>query len=110
MNHEELDLLQGTLDLIVLKALIWGPLHGYEVARWVSETTKDDLRVEEGALYTALHRMEGRGWLDAEWGLSENNRKAKFYRLTSDGRRQLRLESARWTRYARAIFRVLRTA
>jgi PadR family transcriptional regulator PadR len=106
----DLDLLQGTLDLIILKALIWGPSHGYAVARWVAETTAGDLQVEEGALYTALHRMERRGWITAEWGLSDNNRKAKFYRLTAVGRRQLHDKTAQWNRYASAIARVLRTA
>jgi transcriptional regulator len=106
----DLDLLQGTLDLILLKALIWGPAHGYAVAKWVRETTTDDLQVEEGALYTALHRMERRGWVASEWGLSENNRRAKYYRLTPAGRSQLRQQVARWERYARAITRILRTA
>ncbi len=105
-----MELVQGTLDLLVLKALAWGPRHGYAVARWVSDTTDDDLQIEEGALYTALHRMEARGWLEAEWGLSENNRKAKFYQLTAAGRRQLRAGAARWTRYAQAVFKVLQTA
>ena len=110
MADTDLELLQGTLDLLVLKALIFGPRHGYSVARWVRETTDDDLRIEEGALYTALHRMEKRGWIEAEWGLSDNNRKAKYYRLTSDGRRQLRAQEAQWARYARAVFKVLQTA
>jgi PadR family transcriptional regulator, regulatory protein PadR len=105
-----LDLLQGTLDLLVLKTLAWGPMHGYAVARWIRETTNDELAVEDGALYTALHRMERRGWISAEWGVSENNRKAKFYRLTSAGRSQLRGQSADFERYARAVFRILRTA
>ncbi len=107
---ENLELMQGTLDLIVLKALVWGPRHGYAVARWVGETTDEDLQIEEGALYTALHRMETRGWLEAEWGLSEHNRKAKFYQLTPVGRRQLRASTARWTRYAQAVFKVIQTA
>jgi transcriptional regulator len=106
----DLELLQGTLDLLVLKALIFGPRHGYAVARWVRETTDDDLRIEEGALYTALHRMETRGWIEAEWGLSANNRKAKYYQLTPLGRRQLRAQAAQWTRYARAVAKVLQTA
>lgn len=110
MADRELDLLQGTLDLIILKALTWGPMHGYAVARWVRDTTADDLKVEEGALYTALHRLEKRGSLSAEWGLSENNRKAKFYKLTPVGRRELRSESDRFTRYATAVFKVLQTA
>jgi PadR family transcriptional regulator PadR len=106
----DLDLLQGTLDLIILKSLLWGPAHGYAVARWVAETTAGDLQVDEGALYTALHRMERRGWIAAEWGLSDNNRKAKFYRLTAVGRRQLHEKTTQWNRYASAIARVLQTA
>jgi transcriptional regulator len=105
-----LDLLQGTLDLLVHKTLAWGPMHGYAVARWIRETTDDELAVEDGALYTALHRMEKRGWIDAEWGVSENNRKAKFYRLTAAGRTQLRGQTDAFERYARAVFRILRTA
>lgn len=106
----DLELVQGTLDLIVLKTLTWGPMHGYAVARWVRETTEDSIAIEDGALYTALHRMERRGWVSAEWGLSENNRKARFYRLTGIGRRQLRLRAEQWTRYSLAVARVLRTA
>lgn len=110
MPTADLDLLQGTLDVLVLKALTWGPRHGYAVARWIGESSNEELSIEDGALYTALHRMEKRGWIDAEWGLSEKNRKAKFYQLTSAGRRQLRAETARWTRYASAVFRVLQSA
>jgi transcriptional regulator len=106
----DLELLQGTLDLLVLKALIFGPRHGYAVARWVRETTDDDLRIEEGALYTALHRMEKRRWLESEWGLSDSNRKAKYYQLTAQGRRQLCVQADLWTRYAQAVFKVLQTA
>ena len=107
MATVDLDLLQGTLDLLILKTLTWGPRHGYAVASWIRETTNQRLQIEEGALYTALHRMEKRGWLDAEWGLSENNRKAKFYELTAEGRRQLRAESSTWREYAVAVGRVL---
>ena len=106
----DLELMQGTLDLLILKTLTWSPLHGYGVARWISETTDDDLQIEEGALYTALHRMEKRGWLESEWGVSENNRKAKYYQLTPLGRKQLRAKTAVWTRYAQAVFKVLQTA
>ena len=106
----DLELLQGTLDLLILKTLTWGPLHGYAVARWIGDTTDDDLRIEEGALYTALHRMEKRGWLESDWGLSENNRKAKYYQLTPLGRRQLRTKADVWTRYAQAVFKVLQSA
>ena len=104
-----LDLLQGTLDVLVLKTLSWGPRHGYAVAAWIRDTTQHDIQVEEGALYTALHRMEKRGWIESEWGLSENNRKAKYYELTPAGRQQLRAQTTRWTRYAQAVSRVLQT-
>jgi len=110
MADADLDLLQGTLDLLVLKALIFGPRHGYAVARWVRETTDDDLQIEEGALYTALHRMEKRRWLESEWGLSDANRKAKYYQITALGRRQLRAQTDVWTRYARAVSKVLQAA
>jgi len=107
---EELELLQGTLDLLVLKALSWGPKHGYGVARWIRETTDEVLQVEDRALYVSLHRMEERGWIEAEWGVSENNRKAKYYELTPAGRRQLRVQSERFETYAEAVFKVLQTA
>lgn len=102
-----LDLLQGTLDMLILKALAWGPRHGYGIARWIQETTDDALSVEEGSLYPALHRMVGRGWVTAEWGLSENNRRAKYYTLTGAGRRQLRAETLNWSRFTEAIAKVL---
>jgi transcriptional regulator len=105
----DLDLLKGTLDVLVLKTLSWGPRHGYAVSRWIAETTDDALSVEEGALYTSLHRLEQRGLVEAEWGLSENNRRAKFYQLTPAGRAALRAQTARWTHYADAVFKVLRT-
>jgi transcriptional regulator len=110
MPAPDLDLLQGTLDVLVLKTLAWGPRHGYAVARWIAETTDDALQVEEGALYTALHRLERRGHVESEWGLSENNRRAKFYQLTPAGRAALRAQTRRWTQYAEAVFKVLRTA
>ena len=109
MAITDLELLQGTLDLLILKALTWRPLHGYAVAAWIRETTNQRLQIEEGALYTALHRMEKRGWLESEWGLSENNRKAKYYQLTTQGRKQLRAKTAVWTEYAGAVFQVLQT-
>jgi PadR family transcriptional regulator, regulatory protein PadR len=105
----DLDLLQGTLDLLILKTLTWGPRHGYAVASWIREATNQRLQIEEGALYTALHRMEKRGLLESEWGLSENNRKAKYYQLTTQGRKQLRTKTAVWTEYASAVFQVLQT-
>jgi len=102
-----LDLLQGTLDLLVLRTLTWGPMHGYSVARMIKERSKSVFLIEEGALYPALHRLERQGYVESEWGLSENNRKAKYYRLTGAGRRELRAETERWTKYAEAVFRVL---
>ena len=101
------DLVQGTLDMLVLKSLERGALHGYAIARCIQRTSNDYLRVEEGSLYPALHRMERRGWLEAEWGLSETNRKAKYYRLNSAGRNQLQTEVARWNRLVEAIRGVL---
>jgi transcriptional regulator len=107
MAHADLDLLRGTLDLLVLKTLSWGPMHGLGVLRWIERTTGDRLQIEEGALYPALHRMERRGWLDAEWGYTERNREAKFYRLTPLGRRQLTAELSKWSRYTEAVALVL---
>lgn len=102
-----MDLIRGTLDMLVLKALSWGPMHGLGVLRWIEGTTRERLQVEEGALYPALHRMERKGWLAAEWGISENNRKAKYYRLTPAGRRQLFEEQSRWASYSHAVHLVL---
>ena len=104
---EGLELVQGTLDVLILKTLSWGPRHGYAVARWLLDTSDDVLRVEEGALYPALHRLERKGWIESEWGLSENNRKAKYYQLTTAGRRELRARTERWTRYVAAVTKVL---
>lgn len=103
----DLNLLQGTLDLLVLKALAGEARHGYGVARWVREVTDGALEIEEGALYTSLHRMERRGWIRSEWGLSENNRKAKYYALTAKGRRQLGAEARTWSRYSEAMQKVM---
>ena len=105
-----LDLLQGTLDLLVLRTLSWGPMHGYSVARTIKERSKSVFLVEEGALYPALHRLERKGWVESEWGLSENNRRAKFYQLTAEGRAQLRSELAEWQRYTKAVAGVLQPA
>ena len=110
MPDDRPDLLQGTLDMLIMKALQLGPLHGYAIARRVQQFSGDVLKVEEGALYPALHRMEDRGWLDSEWGLSENNRRSRFYRLTRKGRRQLEIESADWRRLSAAITRALESA
>jgi transcriptional regulator len=101
------DLVQGTLDMLVLKALEEGALHGYAIARRIQQASNDCLQVEEGSLYPALHRMERRGWIEAEWGLSQTNRKAKYYRLTPAGRRQLQAEIAKWNRLVEAISGVL---
>ena len=107
MTASPVDLLQGTLDVLVLKALSWGPMHGYGVARWLQQTTNDVLSIEEGSLYPALHRMERRGWIVSDWGLSENNRRAKYYKLTTEGRRQLRSESSTWSVFSEAVSKVL---
>lgn len=107
---DQLHLLQGTLDLLILKTLSWGPRHGYAVASWIREQTDDAILVEEGALYPALHRLERRGLVQSEWGLSSNNRKARYYRLTARGRAELRATSRWWERYSRAVGRVLRPA
>ena len=104
---DNLDLLQGTLDVLILKTLSWGPRHGYAVARWIHDVSGDVLRVEEGALYPALHRLERRGWIESEWGLSENNRRAKYYQLTALGRQQLGTKATVWAQYAAAVSRVL---
>jgi PadR family transcriptional regulator PadR len=103
-----MNLLQGTLDVLVLHALASGPRHGYGIAQWIHRTTDGALEVEDGALYTSLHRMEGRGWLESSWGISENNRRAKYYALTHVGTRELAEASHDWTRYAEAVFKVLR--
>ncbi|HEU5414606.1 MAG TPA: PadR family transcriptional regulator [Candidatus Angelobacter sp.] len=104
------DLVQGTLDMLVLKALERGPMHGYGVAEWIHESSADVLRVEEGALYPALHRLEIKSLLRAEWGTSENNRRAKFYSLTAAGRKYLTAETEHWGRMTSAIARVLQRA
>lgn len=101
------EILRGTLDLLILRALNWGPAHGYAVARWIEHATNDALAIGEGTLYPALHRLEERGWVAANWGTSENNRQAKFYALTKKGRAQLRVETDNWRRYAAAIFAAL---
>lgn len=100
-------LLQGTLELLVLKTLSWESLNGYAIALWIKEVTRDDILIEEGALYPALHRLEKRGLVQGEWGQTENNRKARFYRLTASGRRELKAQETNWTRYVRAVARVL---
>jgi transcriptional regulator len=107
VSHTTLTLLQGTVDLLILKALQQGPAHGYSVTRWVRERTDGVIAMEDAALYQALHRLEARGWIASEWGLSENNRRAKYYALTTTGGRQLRNEVSSWRRYAEAMFKVI---
>src|SRR4249920_2021551 len=104
------ELMQGTLDMLILKTLSHGALHGYAIAEFIQRTSEDVLRVEEGALYPALHRLEVRGLLAAEWGASDNNRRAKYYRLTAGGRKQLAEETAHWNRMSSAIARILEPA
>ena len=106
-NEERLELLQGTLDLLILRTLILGPQHGQGIARAIQQTSDEELLVEHGALYPALQRLEERGWISAKWGTSANNRKARFYSLTSAGRKQLIRETSKWKRLAAAIGRVL---
>lgn len=107
MPNDELTVVQGTLDVMVLKTLSRGAHHGYGIARWIHETTDEALEVEDRALYVALHRLESRGLVESEWGVTENNRRAKYYRLTAEGRQRLRLEAKRWRRYAEAVSKVL---
>ena len=106
-DDRELDILLGTLDVLVLRTLGWGPMHGYAVARWIRESSGQTFRILDGALYTSLHRMEERGWIESEWGHTEQGKRAKFYRLTAAGRKQLRQQVADWERYAAGVARVL---
>jgi PadR family transcriptional regulator, regulatory protein PadR len=103
MFAKDSGLLQGTLELLVLKTLSWGPMHGYGIASWIESATDDVLRVEEGSLYPALYRMTRKRWIKGEWGTSDNNRRAKFYHLTTEGRRQLAEQSTGWQRFAGAV-------
>ena len=107
---EPIDFLRGTLDLLVLKTLSWAPSHGYGIARWIEQCTGDTLAVEEGSLYPALYRLEARGWITAEWGVTDQNRKARFYTLTAAGRKQLRASHAHWSQFTGAVAKVLETA
>lgn len=104
------DLLQGTLAILILKALLSGPAHGYAIAHWIETTTDDVLRIEEGSLYPALRRCEDAGWVTSEWGLSENNRRARFYSVTREGRAHLRAEASTWLRYSAAVTQVLQAS
>ena len=108
MADTEIDLLRSSLDLLILKALSWGPRHGYAVAEWIEYATDDALSVEEGTLYPALHRLERKGWVESDWGISDKQRRAKFYRLTAAGRAQFRAEAPTWHRHAEAIAAALR--
>jgi PadR family transcriptional regulator len=110
LSKSNVDLLQGTLDLLVLRTLLSGPQHGWGISQRIQQTSEDVFRVNQGSLYPALHRLEQEGWIDAEWGASENNRKARFYRLTRSGRKRLDEETASWERLAAAVARVLETA
>jgi PadR family transcriptional regulator, regulatory protein PadR len=107
MPAPTLDLLKGTLDLLILKTLSWGPAHGYAIARWIEQLTGDALQVGEGSLYPALHRVEEREWVESEWRVSAQNRRAKFYRLTPAGRQQLKSETAQWAHFVDAVAKVL---
>lgn len=110
MARANVDLLQGTLDVLILRTLAGGPMHGWGIAQRIQQVSEDVLRVNQGSLYPALHRLEDEGWIDAEWGASENNRKAKYYRLTRSGQRQLEAETENWKRLAAAVARILQTA
>ena len=110
MPRNIIDSVQGTLDFLILKTLSWHQMHGYAIARWIFDTSREELQIEEGTLYPALHRLEERGWIAAEWGLSENNRRAKFYRLTLDGRAELADRVIGWNRFTRAVSRILSAA
>ena len=107
MAAEPVELLQGTLDLLILKTLSWGTTHGYGIARWIQHITGDVLRIEEGSLYPALHRLEKRELISSDWGLSENNRRAKYYALTARGRRELGAEASNWSAFVAAVSKVL---
>ena len=110
MTDAHSDLLRGSLDLLILKALSWGPRHGYAVAEWIEHASGDALSLEEGTLYPALHRLERREWVTTAWGISDNNRRAKFYRITAAGRAQFRAQAPAWHRYAEAVALALRSS
>ncbi len=110
MPVHSVNLLQGTLEFLVLKTLSWGSMHGFAVGRWIRNATDDALEIEEGALYPALHRMERRGWIESDWGVTENNRRAKYYEITRLGRDQLRREETSWTRYVSAVSKITAAA
>ena len=107
MKSPEIEVLQGTLDMFILKAVSFSPRHGYAILEWLRATTRGELRIEDAALYPALHRLQARGFIDAEWGVSETNRRAKYYRLTDAGRRRLREYDAHWRKYVMLAMRIL---
>jgi transcriptional regulator len=109
-DSDAVPLLKGTLDLLILKTLSWGPMHGYGIATWLEDRSAGTLGVDDSALYQALQRMEGRGWLSAEWATSENNRRARYYKLTTAGRQRLRTESDTWLRYTKSVTSILSLA
>ncbi len=109
-EEDRIELLQGTLDLLILRTLVFGPAHGHAIVKAIERNSEDVLQVEQGSLYPALHRLIKRGWITAEKGVSENNRQAKYYRLTTKGRRRLQVETTRWEKLARAIGRILKPA
>ena len=108
MATTELEILNGTLDVLVLRALSWHPMHGYAIARFIRQGSGESFRILDGALYTSLHRMEDRGWVESDWGTSDKGKRAKFYRLTTDGRRALRAEQRGWDDYVAAVARVMK--
>lgn len=110
MARSSLDLMHGTVAVLILKTLSWGAMHGYDISRTIRQRSEGALGLEDAALYQALHRLESKRWIESEWGLSENNRRAKFYRLTDEGRKQLQVELSTWQRYATAVAKVLETA
>ena len=110
MPRTQVELVQGSLDIIVLKTLSWQPMHGFGIARWIQQTTDDVLQVEEGSLYPSLYRMENKGWVKAEWRITENNRRAKYYRLTAAGKRQLTDQSENWETFVVAMTKILRSS
>lgn len=107
MPKEPRKFLQGTLDTLILKTLSWGAMHGYGIASWIGERTEDALQIEEGSLYPSLYRMEQKGWIDSDWRITEKNRRAKYYRLTEEGRRQLVSDASEWARFAEAVGKVM---
>ena len=109
-DPRSLGLVQGTVDVLILKTLTWGPMHGYRISQWIRDRTEGALAVEDAALYQALHRLERKGWVESEWGMSDTNRRAKFYHITRDGRKQLQSDVAELRRYVDALFKVLQTS